>query len=72
MTCRLICSPKRLDKNTQTLQGGRGTPTPETPNLIRRDKLITMTDERLFTSPQRKAAVGHKKKKKKFVDGKHC
>lgn len=73
MTCRLICGPKRLDKNTQTLGGREGGLTPETPNLIRRDKLITMTDERLFTSPQRKAAVGQKKKKKKkFVDGKHC
>lgn len=55
MTCCRICGPKRLDKN-----GGERL-TPETPNLIRRDKLITMTDERLFTSPQRKAAVGQKK-----------
>lgn len=65
MTCRLICGPKRLDKNTQTLGGREGGLTPETPNLIRRDKLITMTDERLFTSPQRKAAVGQKKRRRR-------
>lgn len=57
--------PKRLDKNA----GGRGGLTPETPNLIRRDKLITMTDERLFTSPQRKAAVGQKKEEEEEVRG---
>lgn len=59
--------PHLRPKKTRQKRGGGLTP--ETPNLIRRDKLMTMTDERLFTSPQRKAAVGQKKEEEEEVRG---
>lgn len=64
--------PKDSTK-TPRLWRGRGRSDPSnTPNLILWDKLITMTDERLFTSPRRKKRVAGDGKKRKFADGKHC
>lgn len=69
MTSRLIYGSKTLQKHLDC--GGEGETTPSNrPNLILWDKLITMTDEGLFTSPQREKSGGGQKKESS--DDKHC